>query len=338
MRKEIVFAIIFGSILGLIVAFGIWRVNSALTPQNGETNKVESSPTPTSGFLVSLAKPENNDVIVENPMELNGLTKANAFVAVSAEDEDYLTKANDGGLFQESVDLLGGINQILLTSFDGTGNVATTKVLVVYSSEFKKVVDNLTADTGETNTATNEADSVRERVEKKVEEALNKPKAYLGLVSDISETTIELKSAEGEIQQVGVAEDATFVKDGTTPKTVDFKDLAIGDYIVAMGFKNGNAVLNAKTILITQPPASLNRQVLNGRVERLTTADFALIFANNQGEPVIVPEKNASFLSLTNSQVVRARYADIKEGTQLVVFGLKGEKSFSARTIFIINP
>ena len=209
--------------------------------------------------------------------------------------------------------------------------------MVVYSSEFKKIIDNLTA--GSTSkTATDEADSVRERVEKKVEEALNKPKAYLGLVSDISETTIELKSATGEIQQVGVAEDAIFIKDGIPVKTVDFKDLAIGDYIVAMGFKNGNAVLNARRILITQPPATLNRQALNGKVQRLTKNDFSLIFPNNQGEPVILPEKNAGYFSFSGGQVVRARFTDIKEGTEVVVFGVKSEKSFSARTVFIVKP
>lgn len=337
MRKEIVFAIVFGSILGLIVAFGIWRVNSAISPKEDSGGKTEASPTPVSGFLISLAKPEENDVVTSSPMEVNGLTKANARVAVSGQEEDYLNSANDQGLFSESVDLTGGINQILFTSFDGTGGVATTKVLVVYSSEFKKIIDNLTA--GSTSkTATDEADSVRERVEKKVEEALNKPKAYLGLVSDISETTIELKSATGEIQQVGVAEDAIFIKDGIPVKTVDFKDLAIGDYIVAMGFKNGNAVLNARRILITQPPATLNRQALNGKVQRLTKNDFSLIFPNNQGEPVILPEKNSGYFSFSGGQVVRARFTDIKEGTEVVVFGVKSEKSFSARTVFIVNP
>ncbi len=341
MRKEIVFAIVFGSILGLIVAFGIWRVNSALSPKSDEGAKTEASPTPTAGFLISLAKPENNDVILESPLQLNGLTRPNVFVAVSGEEKDYLTSANDQGLFQESVDMVGGINQLLLTSFEGNGGIATTKALIIYSSEFKKVVESLTSansGTPEPAAPSTATDSVREKVEKKVEEALNKPKAYLGLVADISETTIQLKTAEGEIQQVGTATDTAFIKDGTTAKVVSFKDLAIGDYIVAMGFKNGNSVLNAKRILITEPPSSLKREAIFGKITRLTTKDFAVTFANSQGEPLVTPNKNAVYLALSAGKVVKSKFSDIKEGSQVVVFGEKGEKSFAARTIFIVTP
>lgn len=341
MRKEIVFAIVFGSILGLVVAFGIWRVNSALAPKR-EEGKTEASPTPTSGFLVSLAKPEERDVIPVTPAPLNGLTKAGALIAVSAEEEDYLTMANDQGLFSESVDLVGGINQILVISFDDKGAVASTKVLVVYSSEFKKIIENLTAtktQSPEPASQTSATDSVREKVEKKVEEALNRPKAYLGLIADISEGTIQLKTGEGEILQVQTAQDTAYVKDGSSSKVVSLKDLAIGDYVVAMGFKNGNAVLNAKRILITAPPVSLTREVILGKVTRLTSKDFALTFLNGQGEPLVTTDKNTVYLSFSSSsgKVSKGKFGDLKESASVVAFGARGEKSFAARTIFLVK-
>src|SRR3989344_1226217 len=140
MRKEIVFAIVFGGIIGLIVAFGIWRVNSALSPKNKEVASV-SSPTPRPEFLISIAKPEEKDVIAASPSEVTGLTKGNALVAVSAEGADYVTNAGADGTFSERIALVGGVNQLLFAAYDEAGNPTQTSLLVVYSSEFAKIVE-----------------------------------------------------------------------------------------------------------------------------------------------------------------------------------------------------
>lgn len=333
MRKEIVFAIVFGGVLGLVVAFGIWRVNSALLTKNKGGEKVEASPTPKPEFLVSLAKPENNDVITSSPFEITGLTKAGALVAVSAEENDYVADANSQGIFSKPVNLAGGVNQILLTVYDEAGNPAEARVLVVFSSEFKKIIDNLTTPApGATAT-----ESVRQKVEQKVVEALNKPKAYLGLITDISEGTIQLKSTAGEIQQVATATDTAYVKTDPSPKTVGFKDLAIGDFIVAMGFKNGNAVLNAKRILVTSPLKDVKREVLMGKIVKTTAKDFVIAQTRDQQAITITPKKTAVYFKRSQDKFVKAKFADVKEGAEIVVFGERGEKSFSARTVFILT-
>ena len=46
---------------------------------------------------------------------------------------------------------------------------------------------------------------------KKVNEALNKPKAYLGVVTDIADSTIQVKTAGGEIRQVSTNKDNVVV-------------------------------------------------------------------------------------------------------------------------------
>lgn len=331
MKKEVVIAIVFGGILGLVVAFGIWRVNSALAPK-GQGEEARATPSPKAEFLITLAKPENNDVTPASPLEVTGLTKAGALVTISGQEDDYVTDANSQGIFAESVDLTAGVNQILLTAFDADANSAKTSLLVVFSSEFGKIVENLSTPTP----GTSEADTVREKVEQKVSEALNKPKSYLGLVTDISEGTIQLKSADGEIKQVGTAEETAFVKTDPTVKTVSFKDLAIGDFIVAMGFKNGNAVLNAKRILITPPLPDVKREVILGKVVKVTSKDLVIAQSKDAQTVTVTPNKNAVYLSRTQDKITKAKFADLKEEAEVIVFGERGEKTFAARTIFIV--
>lgn len=330
MRKEIVFAIVFGGILGLIVAFGIWRVNSALSPKDRK-EEAAASPTPRPEFLISLAKPENYDVVITAPLELSGITKPNSLVAVSGEEDDYLTETDGEGVFNESVALVGGTNEILLTAFDEAGTPTNTRVLVVYSSEFEKIIEN--ASSGPT---AEEADSVRERVERKVEQALNKPQAYLGLVADISEETIQIKNPDGEIQQVQTTEDTVFVKTNGASKTVNFKDVAIGDFVIAMGYRNGNAVLNAKRVLVTPPFEKSKREILYAKATKTTNKDFSVAASDGQ-ELTVVPAKGAVYLAKVDGKITKAKFADLEEGAQVVTFGERGGDSFSARTVFIVT-
>ncbi|HJX45769.1 MAG TPA: hypothetical protein VJ399_01215 [Patescibacteria group bacterium] len=142
MRKEIFFAILAGSLFGLIIAFGIWKANSSMK-SNGSTSETlpseeSSSPTPQPQIGLTLAKPEDADVVTESPITVSGATKPNAWVTISAESKDYVIKADMNGGFQQLVDLIGGANEIVITSFDESGNSNTQNLIVVLSSEFAK--------------------------------------------------------------------------------------------------------------------------------------------------------------------------------------------------------
>jgi len=142
MRKEIFFAILAGALFGLIIAFGIWKANSSIKTNGtvSDTTPSEEVTTPTSVPQVglTLAKPEDTDVVTQSPITVSGATKPNAWVTISAENKDYVIKADINGGFEESVDLIGGANELVVTSFDESGNSNTQKLIVVLSSEFAK--------------------------------------------------------------------------------------------------------------------------------------------------------------------------------------------------------
>lgn len=140
MRKEVIFAITAGVVLGIIIAFGIWRANTALRPklENQFKPKQEENNAHPKSLELSLVKPENNDVITESPIQISGITKPQSWIIISAEDEDYVIKSDPSGNFEENVELVGGVNQIIVKVFDDGGNNATDNLLVAYSTEFNQ--------------------------------------------------------------------------------------------------------------------------------------------------------------------------------------------------------
>jgi len=140
MRKEVIAAVITGIVLGVIVAFGVWRANVALKPES-QTLSESSSPTAqeevqTSEFGLTIAKPEQNQVITESPFSVSGITKSGSWIAISGEEEDYVIQADAKGEFIEEVELIGGVNQLVITAFNEEGEEISQNLTLVYSTEF----------------------------------------------------------------------------------------------------------------------------------------------------------------------------------------------------------
>lgn len=331
-RKEVVFAIFAGTFLGLVIAFGLWRANSVFSPRSPKTQG-SPSPTPKPEFLLTLAKPQEKDVVTQSSVAISGVTKANAKVAVATEEEDYLTRADANGSFEEEVELTGGVNQLIVTAFDDTGASATQKITLVYSSEFSKY--ELSESSQET--GTDEADSIRERVQKKVEEVLKKPTAYIGVITDISETTLQIKNEAGIIQQISVNSDTSYVKVAKTSKEVKFSDLAIGDFIVSMGFKNGMEVLSGKRILITSPVEPSNKKAVMGKVAKIEKGKIIIQLPKTDEDFQILTDSSVSYFSFQDSKVTKAKSSQLDEEQTIIVSGQEDEKGFDTRSVFIIQ-
>ena len=266
MRKEVLWAIVAGIVLGLIVAFGVFRINSKLSA-NKKADPM-ASPTPQAGtigeFKIVLDKPENADVITEDSVTVSGLTKPLAWVTLSGESGDFTIQSDSTGVFSQAVDLTPGVNQIKATAFNPAGSQSATGVLVVYSSSFVERTLPVSSPAG---VASGTSD-IRAKVAQDVANTLNHPKAYIGTVTDITDSTIQIKTTGSVIAQISVKADGTTVVNsvGTTSKTVKITDIAIGDFIVAMGYIEGNSVLSAQRILITTPVTESKIDVKLGKV------------------------------------------------------------------------
>ena len=143
MRKEIIIAIFVGIFVGLAVAFGVWRANSAIknvneVPQSNttETNK-RSETSANNDIQISLSQPEDLDVVNDKTTNLAGLTKPNSMVVISAEDKDYIIKSDQNGEFMQEITLVNGSNDIRIHAYDEGLSKSESELTVVYSAEFE---------------------------------------------------------------------------------------------------------------------------------------------------------------------------------------------------------
>lgn len=329
MRKEVLFAIIAGVTFGAILAYGIWRTNTALKPK--ETSHL--SPTPKEVVTdkeeldilrITLVRPEEKDVITKTPTKISGITRKEVWIAISAEENDYIFKSRQDGSFEQEVELIGGLNQILIKAFDEDGASVEEKINLVFSTEFLEEEREETQP--ESNEATEEPDIVREKVQEKVEEARKNPKAYLGTVTDIVEETIQIKSDEGEIQQVSVDEEKTeFVNIGKTKKTIKYSELAIGDFIIAMGYRDTNEVLNARRVLLTDAYEPINRKVIYGEILEIAKKEITLK----------QPDGN-QWTAKFGVKWVGPELDELEIGGNVIIVGTTEDAKVSVRTLFII--
>ncbi|MBU0998620.1 hypothetical protein KJ570_03765 [Patescibacteria group bacterium] len=334
MRKELFFAIGAGLILGLIIAFGIWRVNKTITPSdNNQAQTSEATSTPDAGFLVTIANAEDLDVITENPFNITGLTKLGTKITISAEEKDYILDPEKDGSFEKEISLVAGLNEIVIKAFDLNGDSAETKIKLVYSSEFAKYMQS----DEEEKTATDEADSVRLKVEEKLANALKNPKAYIGTITDISKSTYQIKNQNGEIEQLSFSEDTTFVKVDKTTKSITSDDVAIGDSIIAMGFKNGNEVLEAKRILVTELSEDTTRNINLVKITKLTKTEITSSYLNNQEELAISVNSDTDYVLIKDLKASTLKLSSFEEDQIIYVFGSLVKEDFEARTIYLIE-
>lgn len=312
MRKEVVYALIAGSILGIIIAFGIWRANSAF---KSEQNTTSQTPSPESNSLksgITLAKPDNLSVVSSDAVTITGIASPNSWVVISSETKDYFVKPEADGSFSVDLKLGGGINRLMAFGINSAGEVSWAALTLVVSTEFK--TPTVSASPKE---ASGESE-IRDKVIKRVQEALTNPKAEIGTVTDIAAGTLQIKTESGEIKQISAKDDLTGVK---------FTDIAIGDFIVAMGYSNGNEVLEAKRILISKAPAQITVVPAMGTVVKIDKKTLTLKINEEKEVFLTFPKKwqgpEINKISLNN---------------QLIAVGKQTENDFQVRSVFIIPP
>lgn len=331
-RKELVWAGIIGISFGLIIAFGAWRISSA----NKKSPEALSTPTPlpiTSEFKIALDKPEDNDVVTDNIVNVSGITKPLAWITVSGEKGDYIIQSDDKGVFAQDVDLIGGVNQIKVTAFDPKGAQSIQKVLVVYSSSFE-VTKVPTPSPNDNSTES----AIRAKVQQKVADAMKKPKGYLGVVTDIADATIQLKTSAGEIKQVAVSSDNVTVVNskGTTNKTVKIADIAIGDFIVAMGYINTSSVLSAQRILVTDPVTDPKITALFGKVTDASKKTITVETLKDNQSQTVTPGTKTDIETFVKGKITGSKITDVDSGDMVIYVTDSSSDTPTVRSIFVV--
>ncbi len=119
MRKEVLFAVIFGIVLGGIILFGINLANNSVTnTQTATKNDIKATPTPTpntSPKKLEIISPQNHSVVVEKTLTISGKAVPFSNVAIVTESDDLIISASEEGTFSAEINLIGGENTITVT-------------------------------------------------------------------------------------------------------------------------------------------------------------------------------------------------------------------------------
>ncbi len=139
MRKEVILAIIGGVALGLLVIGGLWWTNKATTEESlniTPTPVLEQSPTliPTPSLSLEIISPEDESIIEEEKITLEGKTAPESVVVVIYPEGENIVEADKEGNFETEITLVGGANEIKITAYDKEGNQVEKNLTLVYST------------------------------------------------------------------------------------------------------------------------------------------------------------------------------------------------------------
>ena len=142
MRKEIIFAIIIGLLLGVMVTFGIYTANRALKKKSQPETITATTPTPSPTPLapeisLEINQPEDNRLLTVSEATVSGKTSEETVVAILAEDSEYFVQADEESLFSEEIALIKGANHIKIVATDMLGNQAEEELTLVYTTKLE---------------------------------------------------------------------------------------------------------------------------------------------------------------------------------------------------------
>ena len=184
-----------------------------------------------------------------------------------------------------------------------------------------------------------ESSSIREKVREAIQSLTHKPKAVLGNLEQITDQTLQIKDDGGKISQVATTGETTYSKINTEGKKTEIKftDLVIGNYIAALGYKNGNDILESKRVLVYDEKPKLGRQSMYGTVVETSKNTIKLKHIKLTETWSIEVDKDTIFTKRINNKLEEIEFSDLEIGDKIVVAGilsLKKDKTIFAGDVF----
>jgi hypothetical protein len=330
MRKELIFAIIFGIFIGLIVAFGLLRINGVMKKNSGgDQNRVSevggeqnSVGNQTGSNSITLLKPIDHQVSGSKTIAFSGVTRGESYIIATGGTYDFISQSRKDGTFDFEYEIEPSFNSLNVYSISGDNQRSNTSLELVYSSE---------ATQKETD------DNIDEKVENKLENVQNMAEFFQGTITDITDGGVQIKTKEGEIKQISYTSGSTsFAKIGKTTTKITITDIALGDYIIALGYKEDNGLLNAFRILVTQPASSEDIKIFFGTVLKKNKTDM-VVSEKNSGEIDIEIDNNTKTYKGVTSNPEKVRFADIKEDNLVIGTYLVDKETNTVRRIYILG-
>lgn len=188
-------------------------------------------------------------------------------------------------------------------------------------------------------------EEIREAVKEKVREKLNEVKkgqkrAFVGEITEITNSTLALKNEKGE-RQAKITDDATII--GKGKQKIEFEDLEIGNFVIAMGYLDENNILQTQRLVVTNKPEVPVREAAFGKVTNISSTETEkIITVKNEKKDMIYTVEITSKTKITKKiegKMEQVEFKDIEIDDKLVAVGTpekNEEKIIIAKIIHII--
>jgi len=185
-----------------------------------------------------------------------------------------------------------------------------------------------------TNTTGDEIQKLREVIQQKVKEKLqeigqneiviNPKKAYLGTITEISDTTLKI-DAKTKIYEFTISEDATFInlKQNKIKKT----DLKVGQDVLVLSLSKDTIVFAKRIIVVDPTKLQNNKNVTLGKIADIstTTSILVLIPTNNKNRELQIKVDTKTEIITKDNKTVK--FTDLKKGQKIVCIYTNGQNS-----------
>ena len=184
-----------------------------------------------------------------------------------------------------------------------------------------------------TNSTGDEIQKIREVIQQKVKDKLqeisqiqasNPKKAYLGVITEITETTLKIDS-KTKIFEFTFSEDASFInlKLNKIKKT----DLKVGQDVLVLSIAKDDIVYSKKVIVVDPTKLQNNKNVTLGKIADIstTTSVLVLIPINNKNRELQIKSDNSTEIITRENKVLK--FSDLKKGQKVVCIYTNGQNS-----------
>lgn len=171
--------------------------------------------------------------------------------------------------------------------------------------------------------------AVREKVRQQIENMVKKPKAVIGSLNQITDSTLVIKTMSEKTVQVATSAETKYARFTKGKKSdIKFEDLTLGEFSVAMGFRNGNEIVEAKRVLVYDASPFVKKQVLNGRVTEFAKNKITLErTGNNEKWTVILSSTTGIVRKSLSKGMEEIDSSDIEIGDNIIAAGSLDEKT-----------
>lgn len=123
---------VFIASLGLFLVFYFTSNSKINTKQLINSWPVTSEPV---SLTLNLSSPEDNLLTFDTDLLIQGKTAPEVKVIISSEEEDEVLESSSKGDFSTTIKLSEGLNNLLVTTFDASGNSKSEERTIFYSKE-----------------------------------------------------------------------------------------------------------------------------------------------------------------------------------------------------------